>query len=265
MRVGDKSINLIRDYFSRRTQQVEIGVGRGEKRRSDRGVLQGSGLSPVLFLIYFLRAGVSNKQCPSCKEDVKREMSKRENSCSRCGNNVIYADDLNVISRVKSFSKTFMEKLLNTQGNRINKTLQKISLAMNKKRNQFMCAMSSQRRKASRLSAIERSHRSERLKTNIGGTPVEESDTVKTLGMRFDHQLNFMPYWEEMRKKIQKRSYSIRLLRNNLTFLDRKTLAQGLVLSKLEYCLEASSSCPKSVLKLASKQMNRTVREVTGL
>ena len=172
---------------------------------------------------------------------------------------------MNVISRVMSYSAAFMQSVLNTQGNQICRVLQKISLAMNKKKNQFMCAMSSQRRKASRISADEREKRRQKLKTNIDGTLVEETDTVKTLGIKFDQQLNFNPYWKELRKGIQKRSYSIRLLKNNLSFQDRKTLAQGLVLSCIEYCLEASSSCPKSVLKLASKQLNRTVREVTGL
>ena len=97
MGAGWKTVELLKDYFRRRTQQVEIGIKRGEKRRSDRGVLQGSGLSPVLFLIYFLRAGSSNRQCLACKEDLEKEIKTRRNECKKCGNSVIYADDLNII------------------------------------------------------------------------------------------------------------------------------------------------------------------------
>ena len=171
---------------------------------------------------------------------------------------------MNVISRIRSFSRKHIERIINTQGNRINNTLRKISLAMNKKKNQFLCAMTSQRRKASRLSPEERNIREEKLQTNIGGTIVDESPTVKTLGVRFDNNLNFRPYWEETQRTIQKKGYAVRQLKNHLNFMDRKALGRGLVMSQIEYCLEATSSCPKSVLKLAGKQLNRTVREITN-
>ena len=189
---------------------------------------------------------------------------ERRNLCWRCGVSTGYADNLNIVSRVKTFSRRHIEKIIDTQGNRINKTLRKISLAMNRKKNQFMVAMSSQRRKASRVSPEERMERMEKLKSNIDGTIVEENDTVKTLGVRFDNFLNFRPYWEEVKKTIQKKGYAVRQLKDHLCFQDRKTLAQGLVLSRIEYCLEATSSCPKSILKLASKQLNRVAREVTN-
>ena len=149
MGAGEKVVRLIKDYFSRRTAQVEIGTKRGERRRSDRGVLQGSGLSPVLFLIYFLRAGNSTRVCEKCKEDLQRSNNDRKNECLKCGNSVIYADDLNIISRMKNFNRKNIERTLSRQGNEINNTLRRISLCMNKKKSQFLCVSTSQRRKAS--------------------------------------------------------------------------------------------------------------------
>ena len=54
---------------------------------------------------------------------------------------------------------------------------------------------------------------------------MEEGNVVKTLGVKFDNVLNFRPYWEEMRKSIQKKGYAVRQLKSSLSFLDRKTLA----------------------------------------
>ena len=82
---------------------------------------------------------------------------------------------MNVVSKVKTFNKTFIENVISTQGNRINKELQNISLSMNKKKSQFMLAMSSQRRKASRVSEEEKQRRGEKLKANIGNRIVDET------------------------------------------------------------------------------------------
>ena len=55
-RVGlkGKSLDLIKSYFKDRKEKVEIGISSGEEKESTRGVLQGSGLSPIFFLLYFL-------------------------------------------------------------------------------------------------------------------------------------------------------------------------------------------------------------------
>ena len=53
--LGSAALQLFDSYFRDRSQQVEIGSKRGRKRKSETGVLQGSGLSPTLFMVYFLR------------------------------------------------------------------------------------------------------------------------------------------------------------------------------------------------------------------
>ena len=68
---GEEAIILIESYFRDRTMQVEIGGHRGPKRESRVGVLQGSGLSPIFFLLYFLRASVAIRTCNSCKNKLR--------------------------------------------------------------------------------------------------------------------------------------------------------------------------------------------------
>ena len=50
-RIGMKgrSLMLIRNYFENRKEKVQIGAASGKEKMSTRGVLQGSGLSPIFF------------------------------------------------------------------------------------------------------------------------------------------------------------------------------------------------------------------------
>ena len=53
--VGPLGVKLFESYFTGRVEAVEVGGQRGTAKSSTVGVLQGSGLSPLFFLIYFLR------------------------------------------------------------------------------------------------------------------------------------------------------------------------------------------------------------------
>ena len=142
MGFGDNSINLLENYFSDRTQQVEISGKRSKRRPNNTGVLQGSGLSPVLFLIYFLRGCHALKDCNSCKESIKNDKGEYARKCEKCGTATVYADDLNAVKRNK---KEETKKTLEVQGNLIENTLKKLGLCMNKLKTQFIQCMSYQR------------------------------------------------------------------------------------------------------------------------
>ena len=116
-----KCLELVKNYFSNRSQEVEIGVSKGSKRKSERGVLQGSGLSPVFFLIYFLRAGVANRVCRECKNEMKKMPKDRNDECNECGTSVVYADDLNVVTKVMDFNRTHIEETRCDQGSGISR------------------------------------------------------------------------------------------------------------------------------------------------
>ena len=100
--VGDMGRQLIRSYFADRVQKVEIGGQTGDERPSDVGVLQGSGLSPLLFLLYFMRGTSAIRNCEDCVQEMKQLSRNRRHRCEKCGMSVGYADDLNAISRSKN-------------------------------------------------------------------------------------------------------------------------------------------------------------------
>ena len=53
--VGFMGVKLFTSYFTGRVEAVEVGGKCGPTKSSSVGVLQGSGLSPLFILIYFLR------------------------------------------------------------------------------------------------------------------------------------------------------------------------------------------------------------------
>ena len=105
-----KSLGLINNYFSERTEKVVIGATSGEEKASERGVLQGSGLSPVFFLLYFLRSCYAIRTCEWCKEQLQLKSKERERECNDCGTSCVYADDLNAIGLQKLFNTKVLEE-----------------------------------------------------------------------------------------------------------------------------------------------------------
>ena len=122
--------------------------------------------------------------------------------CDKCGGNVTNADDMNAIMKIIGFAKEETERLMSRQGNSINTELKKLSLALNTKKTQFTVAMLRQRRRPSRSSVIDREERGRKININIDGNIIEESTSMKTLGVRIDGSLNFLDYWEEITKPI---------------------------------------------------------------
>ena len=85
----------------------------------------------------------------------------------------------------------------------MNKTLRRLSLCINKKKSQFLCGMTNQRLKASRLNLETGEERSWKIKRMVGGIEVTESESIKPLGNNIDSLLNFGIYWKDIQKKIK--------------------------------------------------------------
>ena len=188
---GENAVKLLSDYFNLRTQQVEIGGQCSTKRAVHVGVLQGSALSPLLFLIYFLRGTQSVRDCQVCIGELKEKPENRSNRCSRCGSSVTFADDLNTIHRIKGKSKKSIERRVEQQGNRVEKVLRKLGLCINKKKTQLLICMNRQRRNPSCGLEDTRERYKGKLTANIGGQLVEETGSLKTLGVLFDSVFSF--------------------------------------------------------------------------
>ena len=128
----------------------------------------------------------------------------------------------------------------------------------------FECQVDLFRSLETRFKTQKENERQEKLKVNIGEEKVDEAAKLKTLGVIFDPFLKWKEYWEEVRGKVQRKLFAISQIKSNLTFIQRKDLGRGLIGSRLEYCLEATSTCSRSQLEVPKKLLNRTTRTVTN-
>ena len=135
---------------------------------------------------------------------------------------------------------------------------------MNKKKTQFITAMNYQRRKPGHISRNVDKRFDTPVKVDINGSTVEEGSFLKTLGVAFDNEVNFKIHWESVTKSCWNKLFDISHLKSHLDVNMKKHLGQGLILSKIMYCIEATSSCPKNSLSSPSKLLNRTVRTILG-
>ena len=133
-----KSYKLIENYFEERKETVEVGIARSEEKESDTGVLQGSGLSPVFFLLYFLRSCFAIRKCEWCGRQLQLKNKEREGDCHKCGASCVYADDLNAVGFEDKFDIESLKNKIKTQGDRIEGTLQRQLLMMNTEKTQFI-------------------------------------------------------------------------------------------------------------------------------
>ena len=142
---GPGSMQLLKSYFEDRTQQVEVGGRRAKKRDSKIGVLQGAGLSPPFFMIYFMRGVNSLRSCERCLKELEKNPRERGERCEKCGKAVAYADDCSGLIRSKGDLKDIKNKV-EMQGAKIDDTLRRLGLSMNKSKTQFTIVMNYQRR-----------------------------------------------------------------------------------------------------------------------
>ena len=77
--------------------------------------------------------------------------------------------------------------------------LQKLGLSINNKKTQFLICMNHQRRIPSIGSKEARERYKDKFQAQIADKTIVESDSLKTLGIHYDFELNFRRYWSEIK------------------------------------------------------------------
>ena len=54
--------------------------------------------------------------------------------------------------------------------------------------------------------------------------------------------------------------FAISHLRRNLKLKEKMEIGRGLIMSKIEYCIESTSACPRTHMKGIRRTMNKTER-----
>ena len=102
------------------------------------------------------------------------------------------------------------------------------------------------------------------MSATIGGSNVEEREDLKTLGVLFDNGITFKRHWQVTVKSCWSKLFAISHLKRYLNLERKRQLGQGLVISMILYCIEATSTRAKTTLLAPTKVYNRLARTVTG-
>ena len=186
------------------------------------GVPQGSILGPLLFLIYI-------NDLPNATEFFIK----------------LYADDTFLCYQHENI-KT-LENNVNLELSKVYEWLSANRLTLNINKSKFMI-ITKKRINASSISI------------HINGSPLEQCDSYKYLGVYFDKQLNWKTHIDYICQKISKSCGSLAKIRNCVELETCREIYHAIIHSYLKYGILAWGSASKSTLKPLQTIVNRAVR-----
>lgn len=206
--VSSASCCWFKSFLSNRCQQVTVNLHNGTRLLSDiksieRGIPQGSILSPLLFILY-------TTDLPTVLKHCKIHM---------------YADDTQLYH-------SFKPELINDAFIAINADLAAVhrwsndnGLVLNPTKSQFMILGTKKQRSV--MTDVQ---------ISINGNYLKRVDEAKNLGLNLDSEIRFKNY---IQKKVSYAFYKLKILyriRNYLTQDTRILLTDSIVLSNFNYC-----------------------------
>ena len=225
---------MFRDYLSNRHQLVQIDDKTSEKLPIDFGVPQGSILGPVLFNLYV------------------RTISSNGRS-----NYLLYADDTTMLRHTKVINLPQTINEMQQEMNEVNTWSEEKNLCLNAQKTKVILFSTSQmsRRYNLQIAMVEIFNKDQ---------PIERIFDVKVLGMTFDQHLTWRKHINATTQSCYSTLKSLRIFRRSADFKLRRSLAQSLILSKINYCNALLSDAPQFLVKKLQKLQNAAARFVYG-
>ena len=228
-------IKWFESYLSDRWQFCEIGGKRSTTTRILTGVFQGSVLGPLLYILYV--------NCISVLEDKDTKLT-------------LYADDTTAAQRL------YKNELRNRIMMRVKAAqMQRYMDAHHLKFNADKTSMIIKTKGTNNLHG--------QLDMEMGGKIITQDDTVKVLGIIIGKDEKYREYVlnseKSMLRFLTTRLSILKILSKYADFKSRKQLAEGLVLSKLNYCICLYATTTEDVLDRLQVLQNDVVRTVYGV
>ena len=231
---SEKLLYLFKDYLSNRHQLVQIDDKTSEMLQVNFGVPQGSILGPVLFNLYV------------------RTISSNGRS-----NYLLYADDTTMLRHTKVVNIPQTIKKMQQEMNEVNTWSDEKNLCLNAKKTKVILFSTSQMsRRHSLQNAIVEIFNKEQ--------PIERIFEVKVLGMTFNEHLTWRNHINAITQNCYSTLKSLRIFKRSADFKLRRSLAQSLILSRINYCNVLLSDAPQYLLKKLQKLQNAAARFVYG-
>ena len=232
--LGSAVLAWFESYLKNRSQQILVDTCLSAETPLLCGVPQGSVLGPLLFSLY------------------TRELAELIESFS-VGYH-FFADDSELYSRIPSDRDSALKAIENVQHccSEIKVWMDKNRLKLNEDKTEVLLCGPPRRRECVPADSL-----------CVGGSTVQFSDVVKTLGVYFDSDLSFQ---NQVSSIVKTCFYHIRSLSKIRPLITRKaanSMAVSLILSKLDYCNSILAGLPQKQIHRLQVAQNAAARVVS--
>ena len=232
---SDHVLAWFRSYLSDRWQYTEIGGKKSSTRRIVQGVFQGSILGPALYILYV--------NCISILQDDYTKFS-------------LYADDQN--AAIKLTKNKFENRV------RLRVKAAEMKLFMDA---HHLCFNEEKTKLIVKLKGVNNNHHY--LNVQMGDKIIEQEETIKVLGIVIGKDEKYKEYLVDgknsMTKFLNSRHSLLKMLSKYADKKTRKALAEGLILSKIQYCVSLWSTTNDTIIQKIHVFLNDVVRTVYGI
>ena len=220
----------LESYLSNRTQCCCVNGKLSSPSIMKTGIPQGSGLGPLLFLIYI-------NDLPKClNAGTKPDM---------------FADDTQIATSsddIKVITETLNRDLINVAN-----WLSANKLTLNNSKTEYMIIGSKKR-----LSQVTADPA-----ISVGNLEIKRVEMTKSLGLMIDESLDWTAQVEHISKKVTSGLAILRRLRDTVEFNTLITIYQSIIQPYFDYCAQVWGCLGKTLAAKVQKLQNRAFRIIT--
>ena len=230
--LSENAIKLLQCYLSGRSQYCDINGSKSPTRSIDVGVFQGSVAGPLLFIIFF--------------NDIM-ELEDEDTKISG------YADDNNYKLKLDK-DKLKNQLKLKVKMEQIEQYMNSNGLKLNVEKTQLLIMNPGRKRNNDDLSLL------------FNGHLVEPEKNVRFLGVIISNNLRWNDYILNSEKSVlnfcYKKLRALKLMSKFCNEEQRKLLANGMIISKLTFCLSVWGNASMFLKRKVQAMLNQTYRVV---
>ena len=217
-------------YLSNRTQYCCVNGKLSSPAIMKTGIPQGSGLGPLLFLIYI--------------NDLRK--------CLNAGSKPdMFADDTQIATA--SHDIEVITETLNSDLNNVASWLSANKLTLNNSKTEYMIIGSKKRLGLVTCDPI----------INAGNLKINRVETTKSLGLMIDESLNWSAHVDHIFKKVASGLAILRKVREILDFDTLIIIYQSIIQPYFDYCAQVWGCLGKTLVVKVQKLQNRAFRIIT--